>query len=153
MSDSQDDPWVIRTDVSDEKAWLSIKEHVSAPQSDGKNQFYAYVRFIDHKTYHDKSAHDVVVSLPDNYNGFFCFIVDRETIENSEHPLLVVDFEPADLASFDRIPRNTPPGDIKTFRSLPAQIQAIENNLSIANVDFDDFAKAVDANGVFRGFQ
>jgi hypothetical protein len=35
---------------------------------------------------------------------------------------------------------------------LPSQIQAIENNLSIANMDFEDFADSVDADGVFRGF-
>jgi hypothetical protein len=35
---------------------------------------------------------------------------------------------------------------------VPAQIQGIENNLSIANMDFDDFAGAVDSGGVFRGF-
>jgi hypothetical protein len=28
----------------------------------------------------------------------------------------------------------------------------VENNLTIANMDFDDFAGAVQADGVFRGF-
>jgi hypothetical protein len=27
----------------------------------------------------------------------------------------------------------------------------VENNLSLANMDFDEFADAVDADGVFRG--
>ncbi len=38
------------------------------------------------------------------------------------------------------------------FRAIPSQIQGIENNLSIANMDFEEFAEAVDEDGVFRGF-
>ena len=29
----------------------------------------------------------------------------------------------------------------------------LENNLSLANMDFDEFADAVDAAGIFRGFE
>jgi uncharacterized protein DUF6924 len=28
----------------------------------------------------------------------------------------------------------------------------VENNLSLANMDFEEFADSVDADGVFRGF-
>jgi hypothetical protein len=30
---------------------------------------------------------------------------------------------------------------------------SVENNLSIGNMDFDEFANAVDKDGIFRGFQ
>jgi hypothetical protein len=41
----------------------------------------------------------------------------------------------------------------RTFRAIPFQSQSIErNNLSIARMDFSDFADAVDIEGVFRGF-
>ena len=39
------------------------------------------------------------------------------------------------------------------FRAIPSTIQSIENNLSIANMDFFEFANAVDEDGVFRGFR
>jgi uncharacterized protein YbcV (DUF1398 family) len=39
-----------------------------------------------------------------------------------------------------------------SFRAIPSQIQGIENNLSIANMDFHEFAESVDQDGVFRGF-
>jgi hypothetical protein len=29
---------------------------------------------------------------------------------------------------------------------------SVENNLSLSNLDYDDFANSVDAFGVFRGF-
>jgi hypothetical protein len=38
------------------------------------------------------------------------------------------------------------------FRAIPSQIQGIENNLSIANMDFAEFTDSVDEDGVFRGF-
>src|SRR5436190_13043794 len=38
------------------------------------------------------------------------------------------------------------------FRAVPSAVQAIENNLSIANMDFEEFAGAVDSSGIFRGF-
>jgi hypothetical protein len=41
----------------------------------------------------------------------------------------------------------------REFRAIPTAVQSIENNLSIANMDFEDFAEAVDEDGVFRGFQ
>ena len=38
------------------------------------------------------------------------------------------------------------------FRAVPSAVQSIENNLSIGNMDFDDFATAAGDDGVFRGF-
>jgi hypothetical protein len=32
------------------------------------------------------------------------------------------------------------------------ELSSVENNLSISNMDFDDFAAAADEHGVFRGF-
>jgi len=40
----------------------------------------------------------------------------------------------------------------REFRAIPSQIQAIENNLSEANMGFEEFAEAVAKGGVFRGF-
>jgi hypothetical protein len=41
----------------------------------------------------------------------------------------------------------------RTFRAIPSQIRAIENNLSLANMDFAEFADNAGADGVFRGFR
>jgi hypothetical protein len=68
---------------------------------------------------------------------FFLMVVDDLTIRSPEHPILVVDL-------------GREPG--REFRAAPAAVQSIENNLSIANMDFAEFADAVDEDGVFRGF-
>ena len=40
----------------------------------------------------------------------------------------------------------------KSFRVTLPELWAVENNLSLANLDYDDFAGSTDAEGVFRGF-
>jgi hypothetical protein len=54
-----------------------------------------------------------------------------------EHLLLAVDL-------FDE------PG--RTFRVTPVWYREVSANLSIANIDFADYADAADSSGVFRGF-
>jgi hypothetical protein len=44
--------------------------------------------------------------------------------------------------------RSKPP-----FRCIPAEMWGVENNLNIANMDWEDFADEVDADGIFRGFR
>jgi hypothetical protein len=40
----------------------------------------------------------------------------------------------------------------RTFRVIPSEMWSVENNLSVANMDFYEFADNVDLDGVFRGF-
>jgi len=63
--------------------------------------------------------------------------VDRVALTDPEHPILVVDL-------MDQ------PG--RTFRVIPSEAWGVENNLSIANMGFEEFAEAADEDGVFRGF-
>lgn len=41
------------------------------------------------------------------------------------------------------------PGTRSPFRSVPAELRAIDNNLNTANMDWEEFAGD---DGVFRGF-
>jgi hypothetical protein len=40
----------------------------------------------------------------------------------------------------------------RTFRVIPSEMWGVENNLSLSNMDFFEFADAADEDGVFRGF-
>jgi len=40
----------------------------------------------------------------------------------------------------------------RTFRSIPSEVEPIVANLSLANMDFAEFADKTDADGIFRGF-
>jgi Domain of unknown function (DUF6924) len=126
-------PLVLRTDFSDQAAWETICAIIREPV-DG---FVAYVDFLENTEYADLTTDQWLELVPENYNHTFIIAVDQTAIRLPDHPLLVVDLYQ---------------GSGQKFRAVPGQIQAIENNLSIANMDFDEFAGAVDGDGVFRGF-
>ena len=126
---------VIRTDFSLPDAWDALKRTITAPVA--PSGFLAKLRFVDERTNDGRTVETLVRAFGDESSETFVFVADRTTFEHPEHPLLVVDL-------FEEIGR--------TFRALPGQIQSVENNLSLANMDFEDFAGSVDADGVFRGF-
>ena len=39
----------------------------------------------------------------------------------------------------------------RQFRAVAAEVALVDNNLSIANMGFEEFAGLVDESGVFRG--
>jgi uncharacterized protein DUF6924 len=65
-------------------------------------------------------------------------VVDAVTMSMPEWPVLVVNLN-ADV-------------DVAPFRALPRQVQSIQNNLSLANMDYIEFARSATADGIFRGF-
>lgn len=150
------DPWVVRTDFSSDETWLLVRRQVTAPQKDPITgmEFTANVKCITDSANADVNFNDLVRTLPADYSGFLVFVVDQTTIKQKEHPVLVVGFSPesADPKEYERKPNQTPTKQFKSFRALPSMIQCIENNLSIANMDFDDFVNSIDDDKIFRGF-
>jgi hypothetical protein len=65
-------------------------------------------------------------------------VVDALAISGPEHPILVVNLNAG--------------VDVGPFRAPPRQVQSIQNNLSLANMDFIEFARSAGPDGVFRGF-
>jgi hypothetical protein len=128
-----DDSLVLRTDYSDDAAWERLSAAIRAP--DG--EFRANVASVSDPTLEGLDVEQVIAVLPADFERSFIFIVDEATIRHAEHPLLVVDL-------FEERGR--------TFRVIPSAMWSVENNLSIANMDFHEFAESVQADGVFRGF-
>ena len=126
---------ILRTDFSNQGGWEEICKTILEPV--GPFRFRANVQFIDEIEYSGLTKDQVMGLIPKNYNHTFIIVVDSVAILYPDHPLLVVDvFEYSG----------------RVFRTLPSQVQSIENNLSIANMDFEEFADAVDEDGIFRGF-
>ncbi|WP_455271365.1 DUF6924 domain-containing protein [Rhizobium herbae] len=63
-------------------------------------------------------------------------VADSSTMNNADMPLLCVDTV---LLGGE-------------FRVVPERLWGVENNVSLANMDFSEFAVAVGRDGVFRGF-
>ena len=124
---------VLRTDFSDEAAWAAVCAASSTPSVEG---FGATLSFVSDPVFADLSV-ERVVALPTVAYRSFLFLVDHVTITNPEMPLVVVDLR-------------VEPG--RWFRVVPAKMWSVENNLTLANLDFRDFVNHVDPDGVFRGF-
>jgi hypothetical protein len=128
-----ENPLVLRTDFSNQTAWEAICQTIRQPVTG----FYAYVEFVDEAGYAALTKAQLLALIPDHYTHSFIIIADQIAISRPDHPLLIIDL-------YERSGQE--------FRAIPSQVQAIENNLSIANMDFEEFAEAVDEDGVFRGF-
>jgi len=122
---------LLRTHFGDDAAWDALCAAIQTPVG----EFCAYVTLFDDRSYADVSIDDIVVLASDGHRTFV-FVGDRVAQLDPERPLLVVDL-------------GEEPG--RAFRVVPSEAWSVENNLSIGNMGFDEFADAVDADGVFRG--
>ena len=93
------DPWVIRTDFSDDEKWKAVRELIAAPRIEADEEFCAYVQYVSDRKYAGMEHDALVHLLPDDYSGFLFFIVDSTTLTHDEHPVLVVGFSPISAVS------------------------------------------------------
>jgi hypothetical protein len=130
------DTLVLRTDFTNDSAWESLCTHLIRPVDDCS----AYVQLHSNAQYDGITVAQILeLNDTDVDNGpSFMFVVDATAIEHPEQAFLVIDL-------------HDEPG--RTFRAIPSVAGAVENNLSIGNMDFWEFADAVDADGIFRGFK
>ncbi len=121
---------VLRTDFSDDAAWEAICAAIESPAGG----FRAYVDCVSDPQFSGATVEQLVSQ---ETTHTVLFIVDSKSLTHADRPILVVDL-------FDDIGR--------TFRVIPSEMWGVENNLSIANMDFREFADSVDEDGIFRGF-
>ncbi|BCB74710.1 hypothetical protein GCM10022251_77160 [Phytohabitans flavus] len=151
-----DSALVFRADFVHQAEWEAVRAAIEAPEDD---EFLAYVQFVENRKYEGLTAARLL-EIEAGKMGGFAFIVDTETLTNPEHPVLVVnlnnwsedDDDDADDGDDDEIHGEQDSRYGETFRVIPDAMWSVENNLSLANMDWEDFADSVGADGVFRGF-
>jgi hypothetical protein len=126
---------LLRTDFSDESAWDALCAAVQAPEPE--HGFGASVTPLSDRAYEGATVEDMLSVGSVSYRSFL-LLADRMALTAPEQPVLVVDLVDE-------------PG--RTFRVIPPQAWSVENNLSLGNMDFEEFSDAVDEDGVFRGFR
>jgi hypothetical protein len=131
---STTDTLVVRTEFGNEEIWTKLCQEIIKPNEEG---FIPYVEFYSNKEFEGITIQEILSDLPEDYDQVIMFIVDRFTIEHPDHPVLCLDLIHV-------------PG--RTFRVIPSEMWGVENNLSIANMDFEEFYNCIDEEGVFRGF-
>ena len=129
-----DNSLLLRTDFLDDAAWVALCAAAQAPSEDG---FQARLECVSDSAYDGLTVEQLVALAPNGANLSLVFLADRLALTEPEHPILVVDL-------YDE------PG--RTFRVIAREMWGVENNLSLANMDYSEFADNVDPDGVFRGF-
>ena len=124
---------VMRTDFTDDMAWEALKAALEASHSGGAT-------YVCDPAYAGVSVQTLVAAdaaAADEEKLTYLFLADATTMTGDERSLLAVDLYEE-------------PG--RTFRLPPRWYGDVSANLSIANMDFADFADAADESGTFRGF-
>ena len=130
---------VIRADFGKNVVWERVKVKIAEPTEEG---FGADVEFVEDRTLNGLSEAVIASGYPRNYPHLYrhpvLFVVDTIAASTPGHSVLVINLN----ATVDAGP----------FRALPRQVQSIQNNLSLANMDYLEFARSTDVDGIFRGF-
>ncbi|WP_412027838.1 DUF6924 domain-containing protein [Deinococcus yunweiensis] len=131
---------LIRADYSNEAAWQAAFDVVAAPvllpglPASFRARF-TVVQDVSFGRLTMTGLHEVLQDSPVPE----VFVADHLTVMGEEHTLLVVRVAPSDR------------GATESFRVAPSFAWAVQNNLSLANMDFLDFLADVDSDGVYRG--
>jgi hypothetical protein len=126
---------LVRTDFTSDDAWRQVRDQALRESEEG---FRADLEPVSGPAFDGARWEEAKAAVLANEDGAaVLFIADSATLTRPDHPVLVVD-----LLDDDRRP----------FRCIPPELCGIDNNLNIANMDWAEFADAVDENGVFRGF-
>jgi hypothetical protein len=129
-----DNPVLLRTDFSDDAVWAALCKDAQAPSDEN---FQANIDCVSNPSFDGLAVEQAVALAQNGSSHSFAFMADRLTVTDPERPVLVVDLAHE-------------PG--RTFRVIPSQTWAVENNLTLANMEYSEFADNVDPDGVFRGF-
>ncbi|GHA70984.1 MULTISPECIES: DUF6924 domain-containing protein [Streptomyces] len=135
-----DDTPLIRTDFSDNAAWQALHTAIMTPNEDG---FLAHLHIVDNPAYRDVTTEQVVSLAPAGAD--LMIVADQTALTSPEMPLLAVLRNEAD--SDDEAKQ-----DHEELRVIAKELWSIENNISIGNMDWEEFVDACDGDGVFRGF-
>jgi hypothetical protein len=132
---SADNTPLIRTWFADDDAWESLLASVHTPSEDG---FIANESVVDDPAM-SKAAPSQLARLRQQQDEYSIVIAaDERAMTDRENPLLVVRADGTD--------------EPQTLRVASSELWGIENNLALANMEWEDFSGGADDDGVFRGF-
>ena len=128
---SEDATPLLRTDYAREDRWRALLAAIARPTAEG---FLANVSIVTDPVL-DGLTDEQVRALPADESPMFVLVADATAQADDEFPILVVDTSGEDRPS---------------FRVAGRCLWAVENNLSLANMDWEEFANSVSPDGVYR---
>lgn len=152
---------LVRTDFTSDPAWQTVVTAVSKPvdfddpenADPGDGGYAPNLTVVDDRAFEGLSAAVLGEAFQPGEDAFgYALLADgRSMAEALAGGELTVDYvdlsitDPEEAELFDSFMG-------RSFRCAAAEIASIEANLSIANLDFRDFADGTEPDGVFRGF-
>lgn len=125
---------MVRTGYTDNQGWSDLQSVVVSENEDG---FRAYVEVVDDIAWEDAGWERLRhAALTTDERATVLFIADNAALK-PDYPIMVVDL--VDLSH-------------EPFRCIASELWAVENNLNIANMNWEEFAEIALIDGVFRGF-
>jgi hypothetical protein len=129
---------LVRTWFGDDSAWESLVLEVRTPSDD---DFLANVTVVNDPAFEGLSAEALKERQPGG--AIVSFLADETTLTGAEHPILAVWV----------LPRGDDDGtEHRPFRVAPSALWSVENNINLANMDWEEFTSSVEEDGVFRGY-
>ncbi len=125
---------LVRTDFGDDAAWEQTKAACLGENDDG---FRAYLEVVDDASLDEATWQDLrqtVLGL--ERKASVLFVADHMAL-SAGHPVQVVD-----------VSRTARP----PFRCVASELWGVENNLNLANMEWEDFADNIESDGVYRGY-
>jgi hypothetical protein len=157
LPETEDTP-LIRTDFTDDAAWEKVCSEAleldpdvrqalefsfersraeGQPTGHPVDELKTSLHILNDREYENATCDQILQLVSPGSEHTVLFVVDQICIQHPEHPLMVVGLCPE---------------RVRTFRAVPSQVNGIQSNLSIANMDWEEFANNVDEDGIFRGF-
>lgn len=142
-----EDTLLVRTDFSDEAAWRRLRTVVTTPsEEDG---FLAALHIVDDPAHRGLATAQVVALLPDEES--LLILADATALGTPDLRVLAVSRTGEEAPATD--PETSPDAGFDTLRVVAAELWSVENNLALANMDWEEFVDAAGDDGVFRGFE
>ncbi|MFE4450681.1 DUF6924 domain-containing protein [Streptomyces sp. NPDC056796] len=139
---------LIRTDFSDEAAWQALRTAVTTPadqdEDDDEDGFLAVLNIVDDPAYDGLTTGQVVALAPTEDD--LLVVADAQALTGPGMPLLAV------YMSDEEEDTDVLRSGFDTLRVVASELWSIENNISLANMDWEEFVGAAEEDGVFRGF-
>jgi hypothetical protein len=127
---------LVRTYFGDEAGWDALRAEIDEGSEEG---FFANVQYVNDRQFEGFSSEALETAHPHRVSGWdVMYVADEQAITHPVHPLLLVR-----VGSTEDLP----------FRCRADALYEVDANLSLANLDWEDFRDQVDASGVYGGVE
>lgn len=127
---------IVRTDFSDDQVWETAWRDITLPRIYWEEECVLDATLVAVPEFAGWTSDELAALLSHSGHGRV-LIADTVTLASAEHPVLVVELDPEE-------------DPLRSFRATPHALVDVEIQLSLANMDWEEFSESADPDGVLR---